>query len=125
MMLALGEFVFSIETAAYQTLDMSYDVPWVEQGRLGRKATLQLPAIANAELSLRGVIYPEFKSSYGQLGHLRQMAHEGAHTLVTGQGRILGKFVILAVDEKQSFFYPNGTPRKQEFFLKLREYGED
>ncbi|WP_336288765.1 phage tail protein, partial [Bartonella sp. CB60] len=58
MMLALGSFIFSVETAAYQTLNMSYDIPWVEQGRLGRKAALQLPAVANTEFSLTGVVYP-------------------------------------------------------------------
>ncbi|WP_375669084.1 phage tail protein [Bartonella sp. MR168JLCBS] len=125
MMLALGGFIFSIETAAYQTLDMSYGVPWVEQGRLGRKAALQLPAVANAEFSLAGVIYPDFKGGHRQLEYLRQIAHMGPHILVTGQGKILGKFVILSVEEKQSIFHHNGIPKKQEFTIKLREYGED
>ncbi|WP_375654042.1 phage tail protein, partial [Bartonella sp. OD88NMGDW] len=49
----------------------------------------------------------------------------GPHILVTGQGKILGKFVILSVEEKQSVFHHNGTPKKQEFTIKLREYGED
>ncbi|WP_142416278.1 phage tail protein [Bartonella massiliensis] len=125
MMLALGGFIFSIETAAYQALDMTYDIPWVEQGRLGRKAALQLPAVANAEFSLTGVVYPDFKGGYRQLEYLRQMAHEGPHILVTGQGRILGKFVILSVKEKQSIFHKNGNPKKQEFTVNLREYGEE
>ncbi|WP_375607132.1 MULTISPECIES: phage tail protein [unclassified Bartonella] len=125
MMLALGGFIFSIETAAYQTLDMSYGIPWVEQGRLGRKAALQLPAVANAEFSLTGVIYPDFKGGHGQIEYLRQMAHNGPHILVTGQGKILGKFVILSVEEKQSIFHYNGSPKKQEFTIKLREYGEE
>ncbi|WP_455474741.1 phage tail protein [Bartonella sp. B30(2025)] len=125
MMLALGHFIFSVETAAYQKLDLFYDVPWVEQGRLGRKAALQLPAVANAEFSLTGVVYPDFKSGTRQLEQLRRMAHNGAHILVTGQGRILGKFVILSVEEKQSFFHKNGTPKKQEFTVRLKEYGED
>ncbi|WP_336288540.1 phage tail protein [Bartonella sp. CB60] len=125
MMLALGSFIFSVETAAYQTLNMSYDIPWVEQGRLGRKAALQLPAVANTEFSLTGVVYPDFKGGAGQIERLRKMAHEGAHILVTGQGKILGKFVILSVEEKQSVFHKNGTPQKQEFTVKLREYGQD
>ncbi|AGF74136.1 phage tail protein U [Bartonella australis AUST/NH1] len=125
MMLALGCFIFSIETAAYQTLDMSYEVPWVEQGRLGRKTALQLPAAANVEFSLTGVIYPDFKGGYGQLEYLRHMAHGGPHILVTGQGLILGKFVILSVSETQSVFHQNGLPKKQEFTVHLKEYGED
>ncbi|AQX20258.1 MULTISPECIES: phage tail protein [unclassified Bartonella] len=125
MMLALGDFIFSVNTAAYQELEMTYDVPWVEQGRLGSKAAFQLPAIANAEYSLSGVIYPNFKGSYGQLDRLRSMAHVGPHLLVSGKGKIFGKFVILSLDEKQSFFHKNGDPRKQEFTLQLREYGGD
>ncbi|GAA5102144.1 phage tail protein [Bartonella acomydis] len=125
MMLALGNFIFSIETAAYQALDMTYNIPWVEQGRLRHKAALQLPAVANAEFSLTGVIYPDFKGGYRQLEYLRQMAHDGPHILVTGQGKILGKFVILSVKEKQSFFHQNGAPKKQEFTINLREYGEE
>ncbi|WP_275065393.1 phage tail protein, partial [Bartonella sp. ML69XJBT] len=42
-----------------------------------------------------------------------------------GQGRILGKFVILSVKEKQSVFHQNGSPKKQEFTINLREYGEE
>ncbi|AQX19640.1 phage tail protein [Bartonella sp. WD16.2] len=125
MMLALGDFIFSVQTAAYQELEMTYDVPWVEQGRLGSKAAFQLPAIANVEYSLSGVIYPNFKGSYGQLDRLRSMAHMGPHLLVSGKGKIFGKFVILSLDEKQSFFRLNGDPRKQEFTLQLREYGGD
>lgn len=92
---------------------------------IGRKAALQLPAVANAEFSLTGVIYPDFKGGHGQIEYLRQMAHNGPHILVTGQGKILGKFVILSVEEKQSIFHQNGTPKKQEFTIKLREYGEE
>lgn len=121
MMLALGHFIFSIETAAYQAIDMSYNIPWVEQGQLRRKAVLQLPAVANAEFSLTAVIYPDFKGGYRQLKYLRQMAHEGPHILVTGQG----KFVILSIKEKQSVFHQNGSPKKQEFTVNLREYGEE
>ncbi len=71
------------------------------------------------------MIYPDFKGGHRQLEYLRQIAHMGPHILVTGQGKILGKFVILSVEEKQSVFHHNGTPKKQEFTIKLREYGED
>lgn len=113
MMLALGDFIFSIETAAYQTLDLSYGVPWVEQGRLGRKAALQLPAVANAEFSLTGIIYPDFKGGHRQLEYLRQIAHEGPLILITGQGKILGKFVILSVEENKAFFIIMAPPKNK------------
>jgi len=45
--------------------------------------------------------------------------------LVDGLGFIWGQWVILQVDETQTFMLTNGQPRKLGFQLRLARYGED
>ncbi|TIU88782.1 MAG: hypothetical protein E5W01_12760, partial [Mesorhizobium sp.] len=61
-----------------------------------------------------------------QLNAMRAIASLGQpNMLVSGLGRIFGLFVILGVDETQTFFLDNGAPRKQEFNIDLKSYGPD
>jgi phage protein U len=43
-----------------------------------------------------------------------------ANNLITDSGEILGKFVIIAIAETQSFFNKNGIAQKVEFTLTLK-----
>jgi phage protein U len=43
-----------------------------------------------------------------------------ANNLITDSGEILGKFVIIAITENQSYFNKNGVPQKVEFSLTLK-----
>jgi len=126
MMMGLGTFRFSLNTAAYQSLDRTDTYPWVEQNRLGRKPAMQLPADGATEITLEGVIYPDWRGGVSQIEKMRQSAtRREPLMLVSGQGRIFGFYVILSVQEKAGIFKATGAPRKQEFTLTLKEYGAD
>lgn len=44
------------------------------------------------------------------------------HILVDSLGNVLGQFVIMRLEEKQVYFFPNGLPKKVEFSLSLKRY---
>ncbi len=57
---------------------------------------------------------------------MRQEAEKGTPLLLNDSaGRVWGQWVITRVEETQSVFYADGSPRQVEFRLKLARYGED
>lgn len=126
VMLGLGDFRFEIATAAYQSLQMSQSYRWPEQARLNREPALQFVGPDNAAIDLEGVIYPSFKGGLNQIERMHDLAGAGkTMQLVDGLGRIWGAWVIAEICDTRSTFTDDGQPRKIEFRLKLKAYGDD
>lgn len=124
-MLQLGEFQFSVSTAAYQTLSRSTEYKWKAQERVGAADALQYLGEGLDTITLDGVIYPGYRGGAGQISEMRRFAAAGVPLLlVSGTGQVMGQWVIERVDETQSVFVPGGAPRKQQFTLALRKYGD-
>lgn len=125
-MMALGEFRFALETAAYERLVLSQSWRWPKHDRITRDPALQFVGLDTAEIALEGVIYPSFKGGLGQIERLRAMADEGRPLLLTdGLGRVWGKWAIERIEDARTHFTDDGQPRKIEFRLTLKAYGED
>ncbi|WP_273794633.1 phage tail protein [Brucella intermedia] len=125
-MMGLGPFRFSIDTAAYQTLTRKSEYRWESQERIGRHPAMQFIGAGHETFTLEGTVYPHWRSGFGQVEEMRGIAGQGSPLmLVSGTGRVFGRFVITEVEERQTYFHPNGAPRKQEFTLELKSYGED
>lgn len=121
MLMALGQFVFSLSTLAHQ--ELSHRIGWRHQqtGRIGTRDANQFLGPGDETLSLSGMVALELMDGRASLDALREMADQGeAWPLVDGTGRVFGSFVILGIDERQSLFRPNGTPQRLEFGLELR-----
>jgi phage protein U len=126
VMLMLGGFKFSLNTAAFTELQRSTAYSWPAQQRLGKFDALQFTGPGEDRITLPGVIYPDFRGGVGQLDQLREIASAGRPLrLVASTGAILGVWVIESIEETQSAFKPNGGPRKQEFTLRIRKFGDD
>lgn len=122
-MMGLGPFRFGIETAAYQKLERADEFRWVAQDRIGTRPAMQFVGAGQTTFNLDGVIFPEWRGGFAQLDAMRAIAGTGApQFLVSGAGRIFGRFVIMAVEETQTLFRADGSPRKQEFRLTLARY---
>nr|VFJ68699.1 MAG: hypothetical protein BECKDK2373B_GA0170837_12202 [Candidatus Kentron sp. DK] len=125
-MMALGEYRFSIDTAAYRSLVRASEYRWRAQTRVGREPAQQYLGPGSESISLDGVIYPSFRGGTGQLEAMRAEASKGeALVLVAGTGHVLGRWCILSIEESQDTFLKNGVPRKVAFRLQLTRYGED
>lgn len=126
VMMGVGEFRFSINTAAYQTLSRRSAYQWASQRRLGRHAAQQFIGPGEDSLTFKGVIYPHFRGGLGQINQMRAIAETGEPQMVVdGLGNVLGLWCIKSVREGQKRIDGLGIPRRQDFDMELVFYGED
>ncbi|MEN5255250.1 phage tail protein [Pseudomonas protegens] len=126
MMMALGMFVFSLSTAAYQELQRQTEWRHVSNTRIGAAPARQFVGRGDDSITLPGVILPELAGSVLSLDTLRLMANTGkAWPMVEGSGRIYGLWVIESLSETKTVFFPDGTPRRLEFTLNLKRIDDD
>lgn len=126
MMLALGMFVFSLRTAAYQELQRQTDWRHASSSRVGAAPARQFIGRGDDAITLPGIIFPELAGSNLSLDALRLMANTGkAWPMVEGTGRIYGLWVIDSLSENKTIFFPDGTARRIEFTLSLKRTDDD
>lgn len=120
MMMALGMFVFSLETLAYQEFQRQTDWRHGSTSRIGTNPARQYLGRGDDSITLPGVLLPGLAGSPLSLDTLRMMADTGkAWTLVQGDGRIFGLWVIESLSETRTLFFRDGAARRIEFNLKL------
>lgn len=125
MMMALGTFVFSLDTAAYQELQRQTAWRHASSERIGARAATQFLGPGDETVSLSGLIAPELTGDPASLETLRDMAAQGRPwPLVDGAGRVHGAFVIESVGETRSIFFADGAARRIEFQIALRRVDE-
>lgn len=133
-MMKLGPFVFSINTAAYQTLQRQDSYRWKTVEVIGSELAHQYLGPGERNITLAGVVYTHYDAGRQpfstqvvgteQVNSLRGVADAGAPMMLTdGRGRSYGRWVVTALSNSESIFMDNGAPKKQEFDLSLRFYG--
>ena len=126
MMMILGVYRFAIKTSAYQTLKRQSEYKWQEINRIGSNPTLQFTGFGVETIDLEGVIYPHFNGGLRQVTLMRVQAGLGKPLfLISGNGFAFGRWCISKISENQSNFLKDGSPRKIEFSITLKRYGED
>lgn len=124
VMLRLGEFKFGISTAAYQSLTQAWEFAWQENARIGINPSLQFTGYSRS-ITIAGVMYP---GQFGSRRHIEQMAEIAGtgkpQLLVASTGAPMGYWAITKLDSSGSVFFGNGEPRKIEFSVGLKYYGE-
>jgi len=126
MMMSLGFFVFSLDTAAYQ--EFQHKMAWrhPSTSRIGLRPARQFLGQDDETISLRGVLLPEITGGAKSLDLLRYMGDSGEQwSLIEGTGRVYGFFVIESLDVSKSYFFQDGAPRKYDFTLNIARVGDD
>lgn len=120
MMMALGMFVFSLETLAYQEFQRQTDWRHGSTSRIGTNPARQFLGRGDDSITLPGVLLPALAGSPLSLDVLRMMADTGkAWPLVEGTGKIYGLWVIESLSDNRTLFFQDGAARRIEFTLKL------
>lgn len=126
MMMILGVYRFIIKNAAYQSLKRHSSYKWQEINRIGSNPALQFTGFGVETIEIEGVIYTHFKGGLKQVTLMRAQAGLGKPLfLISGNGFAFGRWCITQITENQSNFLSDGSPRKIEFSLTLKRYGED
>lgn len=121
--LLFGNFMFSLNSAAFQEMNRSTAYNWPAQERVGQLAALQFTGPGEETIALPGVIYPSYRGGLAQMDKLRKQAARGKPDfLIDAQGNVYGRFVVERIEENRSNFAPLGIPRKIEFNLYLRKF---
>ncbi len=119
-MLALGLFVFSIDTIAFGELQRRTDWRHGSAERFRAAPAWQFLGPGGDTVTLPGVLMPGLVGDKAALDRLRAMAATGdAWPLVESSGTIMGQYIILAVDERRSNFLPGGAAKRIEFTIDL------
>ena len=123
VMMQLGAFQFSIDSAAYQRLTRSTEYRWARQSRLGTNDALQFTGLGAETIEFEGVIYPNFRGGLRQIDRMRLQASVGIPLpLVSGAGQVLGLWVVETITEGQMTFGAQGIPLRQDFTMGVARY---
>jgi len=121
MMMALGMFVFSLETLAYQEFQRQTEWRHGSTSRIGTNPARQYLGRGDDSITLPGVLLPVLAGSQLSLDALRTMADTGkAWPLVEGTGKIYGTWIIESLSETRTLFFRDGQARRIEFTLSLK-----
>ena len=125
-LMTLGDYRFSIGTAAYDELARTTEYRWARQDRLGRPPARQYLGPGDDTIDLRGTVLTTHRGGTGQVDAMRAEAGRGEPLrLVSGTGTVFGLWVILRIRETGRVFLEGGVPRRIDFELQLGYYGED
>lgn len=126
VMMKLGDFKFSIHTAAYQQLTRTYGWIWSPTKRFGKTDLLQYTGKKNPTINLPGVIYPEFgRVGIGQIEKMVELGDAAVpHLMTSGLGDVMGYWAITGLTETEAKHTMAGIPIKQTFSLDLIYYGK-
>ncbi|MET3234350.1 UNVERIFIED_ORG: phage protein U [Burkholderia sp. 1263] len=122
MMMALGQFVFSLSELAYQELQRRTSWKHRNTSRVGGRDARQFTGPGDDSITLSGWFAPDdgIGGKLSSLTELRKMGDEGdAYAMVDGTGTVYGAFVIEGLDEGQSLLKKDGTPKRVEFTINL------
>lgn len=137
IMMALGEFKFSVSTAQYQSLKTAHKWRWSKLDRIGRMPAKQFQGMDASTKSFEISVYPRKQSDLILFQQFKQTADQGKPLrLVAGSTRFvngvyipsgadLGLWVIDALDLTESQFMLDGTALEQKGSLSISQYGED
>jgi len=119
-MMALGLFVFALETAPYQEFQQQIGWRHPSNNRVGRRPSRQYTGLDDETVSLSGVLLPELSGGDNTIDLLRQMGDTGQpYVLIEGSGRYYGMFEIDSLSITRTLFFRDGKARRIEFSVRL------
>lgn len=125
-MMALGMFVFGLDTVPYQQLQRQRSWRHPTTSRVGKRPARQSTGPGEDNITLSGTLYPEITGGKVTLAMLSYMAETGkAWPLLEGTGYFYGLFTIEDISETGSIFFADGSARKIDFSIKLCRVDED
>lgn len=124
-LMTLGMFIFGMETAAYQSLLRSREWRHATSERHDARDAAQFIGPGADNIGLSGLLVPELGADFASIDTLADMADTGdTFPLINGQGRILGNYRIVRMEEEHLTVMAGGAPRHIGFRVEL-ERGDD
>lgn len=126
VMMMLGSFAFSIDTAAYHQLTREASWRWSEQERIGKQDLLQYTGKPGRTVRLEGQSHAFFRKGVEGVNDLFDLADQAKpQQLVSGEGDVLGWWVVTDFSDTTSKFLPGGGHRNKNWTMTLKHYADD
>ncbi|WP_454719428.1 phage tail protein [Citrobacter freundii] len=127
VMMMLGDFAFSVDTAAYNHLAREAAWSWSEQARIGQQSLLQYTGKNGRTVRIEGESHVFFgKSGTEAVNTLYELADQAEPLLlVSGEGDVLGWWVVERFSDSTDRFLPGGGHRNKKWSLELKHYADD
>ncbi|HHB1424471.1 TPA: phage tail protein [Serratia odorifera] len=126
VMLMLGDFEFSIDTATYNQLTREASWRWGEQERIGKADLLQYTGKSARSVKIEGEAHALFRNGVDAINDLYLLADKAEpQQLVSGAGDVLGWWVIMDFNDANTSFLPSGAPRKKTYSMTIKHYADD
>lgn len=123
VMLRIGDFSMSLNTAAYESLKRTTAFNWTSNPKSIGLPSRQFLGTKSDVISLKGEIYPQYNGGLQQVNTIRNIAGNGeALLVVSGLGEVLGRWCIDSISEVNTSFLAFGIPRKIEFDITLSRF---
>ena len=123
VLLMLGTFKFSLNTAVFTEMHRRTDYTWASVERFGQLAAKQYTGPGEDSITLPGIVFPDWKGGDRQVDDLRALATDAQpYQLIDSFGGVWGDWVITSVEETQSIHKPDGSFRRQEFNVSLERF---
>lgn len=125
VMLMIGSFPFMIQTAGFDKLTRSTNWRWGSTELIGTSPNYQYIGQGEKTITISGGIYPHQHGFATSLDYLKKLAERGEpHLMVNMFGMSMDYWIINSINETESVYFSNGTPRKIEFEISLSYVGE-
>lgn len=125
VLMALGPFRFSIDSALLQRIDRRYPFRHIDQDLVGRAPGSQFLGPGVERIQLPCLVYPLFLPGSG-LSQIEAMREAGATgrplMLAAGTGRVLGNYTIRNVDDMREHLLPGGIAQKIDCMVEIARY---
>lgn len=126
IMMMLGNFEFSIDTATYNQLTREARWRWSEQERIGKQDLLQYTGKSARSVKMDGEAHSQFRNGVASIDTLYDLADKAEpQQLVSSAGDVLGWWVITDFTDTTPAFLPGGAPRKKTYSITIKHYADD
>ena len=117
----LGDLVFRFGGVHADAVELEEEWRHVFQESAEGEGTRSFHGIGPKLMTIPGEVFP---GHYGDLNvgeQIRELADSGEPQLFIKAGRIFGRYVILGFREVHTEFFPDGTPRRITYAIRLRK----
>ena len=127
MLLALGQFIFDVDTMTYSEMQRSRSWSYASNSISQGRDQHQFTGAGEETVTIPFLIYQSHGFGNRQsIDDLSEMADSGSgYVLIDGSGYLYGVFSITAIDDTQSYITNRGVPRKIDGTMKLMRVDDD
>lgn len=127
MLLALGQFVFNVDTLTYSEIQRSRSWSYASNSIAQGRDQHQFTGAGEDTVTIPFLIYQSHGFGTRQsIDDLSEMADSGSgYVLIDGSGYLYGVFAITSIDETRSYITNRGVARKIDGTMKLIRVDDD